>query len=431
MLITTELIHRHMIKKFIQNNKQLSTGIFLNFFHLSSIQVSNMLLQLLLFPVIIRVTGLAAFGHVMVANAYASLMTIGINYGTNQSGIKDIALNKNIPGVLSEKFYRIFHARFVFFIVSLLVLPFLQVFGIHDLRYYVFATTLLFAEALNPIFFFIGVEKLFAFNLANLVSKVISILLIILLVKGSSDAYMVNFYLGLSNIAIYLPLTIYAVQRYKIGFCRPRVYLVWDFIKENFSLFINSTSGYLQQSVFLFTLSYAGDPLVLGAYALCDKMVSSFRLLIISFSSAIYPGATRLYHEYPGKWKAYKNRINRVLTYVFLAAAAVLLIMPGFIVTIFIGEKNALGESYIRAIAFVPLIIALNSLNLLELLMGNAYKAISRVSLVILTIAGAISFILAWLNNPNYFAYFPLLIETACLLLYLAYLKRNPASFNL
>lgn len=415
-----------MIKKFILNSKQLPAGIFLNFFHLSSIQVSNVLLQLLLFPVIIRLTGLAEFGHVMVANAYAALMTIAINYGTNQSGIKDIALNKTDPVALSEKFYRIFNARLILFVLSLFVLPFLQVLGVTGIHYYVFATTLLFAEAINPIFFFIGFEKLFAFNLGNLISKVISILLIISLIKGSSDAYMVNFYLGLSNIIIYLPLTIYAIRRYNIKFYQPGTAVIWRFMKENFSLFINSTSGYLQQSIFLFTLSSTGDPLVLGAYALCDKMVSSFRLLIISFSSAIYPGSTRLFHEYPGKWKDHKNNINRMLVLVFLAAAAVFLIMPGFVVKLFTGESNVLGESYIRTIAFVPLIIALNSLNLLELLIRNAYKVISRVSLIILALSAITAFIFIQVNDPRYFAYFPLVMEATCLLLYISYLKRNP-----
>ena len=47
----------------------------INFIHLSSIQVSNALLQLLLFPIIIRVVGLSEFGHVMVANSFAALIS--------------------------------------------------------------------------------------------------------------------------------------------------------------------------------------------------------------------------------------------------------------------------------------------------------------------------------------------------------------------
>ena len=399
----------------------------INFIHLSSIQVSNALLQLLLFPIIIRVVGLSEFGHVMVANSFAALIGIVINYGTNQSGIKDIALYKNDPENLSQKFYRIFSTRLLLFLVSLTVLPILFWLRIPHFEYYLFALTLVIAEVINPIFFFIGIEKLFAFNLANILSKLLSILLVLLFVNGASNAYRVNFYLGLSNIILYAPLIIYAIRKFNVLFYLPGLPMIWQFIKENFSLFINNVSVQLQQSVFLFAVSAAGNPMVLGAYALCDKIIWSFRLLIIAFSNAIYPRCTILFHQDVNEWLKFKSTINKSLIVSFLLSAILFLLFPALIVHLFTGQKNSLTIFYLRAIAFVPLIIALNSMNVLELLIKNAYKAIFSISLIVLLFAICISLLFIWLKAPLWYAFYPLCIETACLLFYRYYLnKKNP-----
>ncbi len=66
--------------------KEMASGwrnVATNFMHLGMIQVSNALVQLLLFPFIIRKTGLEAFGPVVVANSYAALMGLIVNYGTS------------------------------------------------------------------------------------------------------------------------------------------------------------------------------------------------------------------------------------------------------------------------------------------------------------------------------------------------------------
>jgi O-antigen/teichoic acid export membrane protein len=404
----------------------LPLGTVINFFHLSTIQVSNALLQILLFPVIIHVVGLVEFGHVMVANSYAGLLGIFINYGTNQSGIKDIALCQNSPPQLSEKFYSVFYIRVLLFVLSLSVIPCLHWFGVPDLHYFVFANALIFAEVLNPIFFFIGIEKLLIYNIANFISKLLSILLIIFFIKHTNDSYLVNFYLGIINVFIYLILFMYAIKKYNISFHLPKLVSLWHFIRENFYLVGNNISVHLQQSIFLFALSSTGNTLALGAYALCDKIIWAFRLIIISFSSAIYPRCTILFKEEYTTWVRYKKNINRTIWIIFLLSAVVSLTVPSLIVKIFTGVDNSLSSSYVRTVAFVPLVIALNSLNLLELLIRNKYAAIFRVSLVILVISALVSFLFLQLNNTSYFAFYPMVVETACLLLYLAYLKKNP-----
>ena len=84
---------------------------FFSFANLSFIQGSNVLIQLLLIPIITRIVGLQEFGLVMLASSYAALVSIFINYGSNQSGVKDVAQEKESPSNLSKVFYSIYIVR--------------------------------------------------------------------------------------------------------------------------------------------------------------------------------------------------------------------------------------------------------------------------------------------------------------------------------
>ena len=398
-------------------------GFLFNFANLSFIQVSNVLIQFFLFSLITRKIGLHALGTVMVVNASATLAGIFINYGTNQSGIKDVALFKTNAVHLSGIFYPVYFVRLILFSLSLLVIWGLYLFAVPDFLFYFFALPILLSEALNPLFFFIGIEKLFLYNVINLASRVISAVLILVFIKSATDAYLVNFFLGLGSAVLYFVLVIYAIRKYKIFYFRIGK-AVWTFFKQNFYLVCNNLSVQLQQSVFLFAISAAGNGLVLGAYAICDKIVWIARLFIISFSSAIFPKATLMQKEDESKWKAFKKQVNWILAGAFIVAGIVLFFGSPLIVKIFTGKPDTLTEHYIRAISFVPLITALNSLNVLELLMKNKYHYIFIIALILLAIASIISFALIKLHNPLLFGYYLLLMESVGLLLYVVFIRQ-------
>ena len=61
----------------------LKTSMFSNFVNLGSIQVSNAVIMMLLYPLLAQKVGLEAFGYAMVANASVGLISIIVNFGTS------------------------------------------------------------------------------------------------------------------------------------------------------------------------------------------------------------------------------------------------------------------------------------------------------------------------------------------------------------
>lgn len=400
-------------------------GFLSGFLHLGSIQASNAIIQLLLFPLIIHVTGLEVFGIVMVANSYASLNAIFINYGTNQSGIKEVALHKNSARKLSNIFYTVYYARILLFLAAMLVLFVLYQCKIPHVNYFPFAITIIFAEVVNPFFFFAGTEKVYLFNVANLISKSLSALLIYFLITTPELGAWINFLLGIVNIGAYLLLAIYIIKKYRLTYYMVSRNHLSNFFKQNFYLVGNNVSSQLQQSVFLFALSFTGNNLLLGAYSFCDKIVWSFRMLIVAFTTAIYPRAAIMYKESVERWYQFRKRINILLAICFCLAALGILFFAPLVVELFTKTTNELAISYTRAICLVPLIASLNAMNVVDLLLKNKYKYIFVIAMILLAIAITVSFLFLTLNNSNLFGYYQIIVEVFSLPLYLYFMRKT------
>ncbi len=405
-------------------------GFLAGFVHLGSIQVSNAVIQLLLFPLIIHVTGLAEFGVVMVANSYASLNALFINYGTNQSGIKDVALQKRDPGLLSALYYNVIYSRCILFILSLIVLLALLIIDIPHVHYFPFALTIIFAEVLNPFYFFVGVEKIYLYNIANLISKVISAVCIYFLITSPALGVWVNFLLGITNVIAYLLLNIYLIRRYRLTRFRFNLKTIAHFLKHNFFLVGNNLSVQLQQSVLLFALSFSGNPLLLGAYSFCDKIVWSFRMLIIAFTTAIFPRAAQMFRENVERWKTFRRQIDRIMAVFFSLVAVGILLGAPFVVHLFTGTYNELAIGYTRAICLVPLAASLNAMNVVDLLLKNEYRYIFIIAMILLAISITVSFTFLQINNSYAFGYYQVIVETFSLPLYLYFMRKTEKKKN-
>jgi len=414
-------MNKARILQFVKKN----SGLFANFTNLGFIQVSNILIQLILFPIIIRVVGLESFGYVAVANAMAGFIGLFINYGTNLSGIKDVALQKNNPSQLSALFFGIYYTRIALFIPVILILIASNLFRYNQFLYILFATPIILAEVVNPLFFFNGIEKLTIYNTANLLAKLGSALLIIFFMDDNAPAWLVNFYLGITNFFLYGCLALYAIKKYKLPIPLYRISSVITIVKGNFYLVCNNLSVHLQQSFFLFMLPVVSTPIIVGAYSLADKVISSFRILLVAFSSALYPKTAVLYQEKKESWPSFKKRINRLLFFTFLLIALFLFWGNEWIVFLFTGSENILAANYIRSISLVPLLAAMNSLNIIELLIKSQYRAIFYSSISLLIFILIVAFVFAFINRSEFFGYYLVLAEAAAIPISLFFIRKN------
>lgn len=374
--------------------------------------------MILIYPILTRIIGLENFGKVMVANSLAVLLGILVNYGTIQTSIKDIARLKENNKLLSEVFFSTLAIRFILFIVVSIFVLSSAVFVKENYLLYVLALPLVFAEVINPMFFFLGVERLKFLNIANLLSKILTLALIILLIKSGADSLWVNFLMGFILILTNVVAILWAIKIFHLKLILPSKMSQMLILRGNFYLLVNNFAVYLQQSIMLFALQWAGNPLLLGAYALCDKVIWSSRLLIISITNSVYPKAAQIFSVDLIGWSKFKSQIRIVTGSIFLIESIILFLFPSLIIELLAGTKNEIATILLRIMAFVPLIACLNLTNVVERLLRNDYYYIFKIAIITLVISIIGSYFFVKSGNIKLIGYYNLIIEITALLIY-------------
>lgn len=393
------------------------TNILANFLNLSVIQIINALSQIYIYYLINSILGLETFGKVIVASTFCGVAGSIINYGTNQSGIREVSSNIG-KTTMSRVISNILWIRIILFIAYLMVLGGLSYFNSQYFTLIIFSLPLILAEVLNPLYFYIGIEKLKYYNLFNMLSKLISIIAVLLLIKNEYDDYKVNFIIGSSGVLIYGLLLVSAFRVYKLKLLIPRFSILLYQFKDNFYLTVNNLSVQLQQSLMVFALGKWGEEIVLGAYSFCDKLLWGGRLLIMAISNAIYPKGVQLYNERPELWFKFRFKFKIIITTFFILASIIMYFFPDYIILILTNTQEAHAINFIKAMALVPTVAALNSLNVLDLLIKNKNAAVFRISMISLIISIITVFIFVKEKNYMAIAYYALLIESVNLLMY-------------
>ena len=150
-----------------------------NFINLSLNQGVNIFATLIYTPLLFQRLGDANFGLINLAFSIIIILSIIVSYGYNLNGPIQITESKNLEAqnfiVTDILSLRIFNALTIFIIC----LPLIIFFGEANFnKILIFSFIILLNEALNPLFYLQGKNKIFPHAIINLFSKSIYIILV-------------------------------------------------------------------------------------------------------------------------------------------------------------------------------------------------------------------------------------------------------------
>lgn len=399
------------------------------------LNITNALFQLAVIPLLIHNTNNNLVGIYFLVLSFGVLASIFINFGTSQTAVVEIrqAQTSNYPTIAAH----VFSLRFWALLIALFVcasLPFL----IHDGWMYLCAIPLLLAELINPQYFLIATYNVKQYSLFNVLMRVLIFMGIYTL---RTEPHLVAIALTFSGVGVLLLHVKYINQAFFIKhlFSRwPSYQKTIELIKGQALVLGNGLTVHLQQSLFLFALPNFVTPLFLSAYGLVDKLISSGRMLVNAYSAAVMPHAAGTHLESKESFSKLKRQQNKILTLLCLFAAAIIYFFPAQILSILLWGKSATSEAFfmqatalLKLIAPVPLLIALNVLNVTELILEKKYLAYFIAGLLVLLIA-ILFVVFMYLGLPIKVAgYYPIIIEGSCLFIYFLILKGLKNAKNL
>lgn len=363
--------------------------------------------------------GIEANGYVLTALSLSGFIGIVINYASNQTGPMEVKLSMIDSKETFSSMADIFFIRFMFFIFFVLVTLILYASNFSFSIFLVGVIPLLFAEVLNPYVFYLGSEKLQYYNIANLFSRALSLFLVYEALINVGDAPFVNAYVGSAQVLGFIVLWIQLLRDKKnnIGVITTRGIRV--VLKNNLPLTVSNMIVHLQQSIFLFGLGITANPLVLGAYAIADKLIWGIRMILIAFSNAIYPTAIETHHKSYQDWIRFRKQINQVLAILLIFGGVILFFMAPFLATLLTKSSDTvIVTTFIRCVSPVPLVIGMNALNVMELLMKNDFKVQLKLSIYIFIFSVVLTLFFLFVVPNSLSILYLLFLESICLIIY-------------
>lgn len=354
-----------------------------NFIFLAIIQSSNVLISIISMPLLIQSIGVDQFGLVNLALSVIILLNILVGFGYNLSAPREVAISHGDLEALSHVVSNVFSGKVLLAsLATLLIL--VGVFGFNLFEEYqmilVFSVLLLYSEATLPLWFFQGMEKMKLVSIANIFSKLLFLMGIVLFIHSPEQSKWVNFLMGFFGLGINLLLLVYINSVLGIHFYRPEFSAIWKSLKDNILLFFSNLASHISISGGLIILSFYSNAESLGMYSLAERIMMVVRILPALIMHAIFPKASKLYNE--GRPEFYTSAYKVIL--ISIASCFILTVGTYFSAEMVIQllAKSRLDESIriLKILAIIPFLASLNIFNIIVFLVKDQKNLMFRTS---------------------------------------------------
>ena len=374
-------------------------GIFIkNFFNLIINQGINILIALLATRILFSTLGESQYGLVNLALSVVLLSSITVSYGYHLNGPKRIALFRDESAKKETLINEIIATRIIIaFGMAIILFCLTYFFGFFKsyaaLLYY--SLILLFSQALFPMFYFQGNDKIAWASLVNAFAKGAYLLLIVLFIKIPEDATYVNFLFGITALIVYIVTWIIIYKKEKIKWVWVSIHNIKKRFVENFQFFISSIAGHVSIHGGLIILSNFVNNSVLGEFALAQKIALLMRMVPVFFTQAILQKASILFKSDKAEFKRYVNLIFIIGLSITFAMGLIAVIFSNWIIFLLAGSQVLYSETILKILAFIPFMSMLNFNNMIKILVDEKKHLLTKatwltaiVMLILATIGG-------------------------------------------
>lgn len=344
----------------------MNTKLLKSFFSLGGVQAINLLIPLLISPFVISRVGLTSFGLISIAQVLGNYGNILTNFGFQVTAVREIATleEDNIKG-LSNAFSKYFFCTLILLLVCLILLA--GVLGLikQDLPtklIYGSSAAIIFGQSLLPVWFFQGINQVKHIVFPTLFGRLLAVCLIFLFIKDKNDAPYMNLFLGFGNtLSAFLLLYGTIRNKYLIKLNFPGFEVIIQELRSGFYLFLSNISVNIYSSSGILFLGYLTNPVCVGIFAVCDRIIQLARSTLGFFFQATYPFVCQSASQGRDSLKSFFFRTYPQFILLILVGCSFLFFFPNLFAGFFVKDNTVnLVESSLRNYSFVPFVVAIN-----------------------------------------------------------------------
>lgn len=387
----------------IKNQLSFKTSI-TNFIVLKNISLSfginfiNLLFPLLLIPFYIKTFGIDIYGILAVSLAFINIVSVLYDYSWYAFAPLELQKLKNNSKLINGYISKIINCKIVIFLPStILLLIFILCSDIkHNLIFSFSLLVFLFSRSQNNLCFFIGLDKVLPYFIINSVVKVSCIVLIFITLTEKIDYEFVFYYLGISDILIFIFSTLYLVFKNDFEYSFSSFSDIYLELKFGYKLFLTNLTICALMNSSTIILSIFFDNKVVGIYNVAEKIIMLCKQSISVLFQGVYFKACEI-----GTSKIIQlNHFLKSLFWSYLLmyglGGIILVVFPNLIISILSSEYTSNSALYLIYLAPIPLLSALNQSAYISLLLHHKKSIYFYAHLFGLFINIILSFVLCY-----------------------------------
>lgn len=397
-----------------------------NFINLSLNQGVNIIATLIYTPILFQILGEENFGLIQLAFSVVIILSIFVSYGYNLNGpIKIVqsqeAKKENL--IISEILNLRLTLSVLVFVISI---PFLYLqSNIIYQKILIFSYIILLAEALNPLFYLQGINKILPQSILNFFSKSMYVVLIILFISDAEDAYLANFFYGISISFLFLIFWMklfLSSSTFNYSLSLKKIIIN---LKENLHLFLSSTSTHFTVNGALIILSFFVSNQELGRFSLAYKVAFILRMIPVFFIQSILQYATKIKDRSKDEFHKFLSNYFKFGLLTTLIIAIITCFFSDFIIEIFADEKIDYSSKILSLLSFIPFLAMLNFKNVVYMLVNDLKSKLNKATFYTLLLFLINSLILTNIYGGYGLAYSLLLTEIFSFLIHYFLINRK------
>ncbi|WP_369618068.1 flippase [Flavobacterium sp. CFS9] len=263
-----------------------------NFVYLSILQGLNLLLPLITFPYLIRVLGVEYFGLLSFSFAFVTYFQIVTDYGFNATGTRDISLTIDDCVKHNLIFNQIMSAKLFLVTVSFILMMTL-VFSFEIFRtywvIYLFSFGSILGQAIFPVWYFQGVQKMKYITYLNLITKLIFTIALFIFVREKSDFYLVPVFNALGFIFAGVFALFYIHKDFNIRFQVQPLSGIIEQLQKSKYVFLSELKISLFTNTNTLILGILAGNHAVGYFSAAEKLVRAVGNFQTPISNTIFP----------------------------------------------------------------------------------------------------------------------------------------------
>ncbi len=408
----------------MKNNKLLSNTVYLYL-----LTIVKMVFPLITLPYLTRILSVDAYGSVAYIKSYMSYVQLVLDFGFILSATKNIALIKGkddskIPYIVGdtfiEKIILLLLSAGVTSVVSLFI-PILRENQLFTWLYFIAVGLTIFL----PDYLYRGIERMECVTIPFTVSKTVSILLTLVLIKSDDDLILIPVFEIISNL-IAASISLLLLKKLKIGVKFSDLKRWVSDLKESAVYFLSNFATTVFGALTTLIVGVLLNEEDVAYWSVCMQIVSAAKAMYTPITNSIYP------HMVTNKDLKLVRKIRNLMT-IPMVLGSIAVMLFGENIMMIIGGENYEYAGYILKFLLPVIVVSFYSMLYGWPVLGAIDKVnqttVSTVIAAVVQVLGILIIYLCGFFNLISLAVCCCVSEIALLVIRLAIFRKNKKLF--